>query len=318
MKCVILDKDSIDNGDIDFSKINEACTNIEEYPHTLPNQTAQRISDAEIVITNKVIIDKKHLQQSNKLKLICVAATGTNNVDIGCASKLGIAVCNVTGYASTSVVQHVFGLIITLSRNLHRYTEAVKNRRWQQSQHFCLLDYPIQDLYEKKLGIVGYGELGHAVAEAAKCFGMKILISQSLTGKKDADRIPFEELLSMADIISLHCPLTDESRDLINKNTLAKMKNTALLINTARGGIVNENDLWQALIRGQIAGAAVDVLSKEPPGSSVLIDKPLPNLIVTPHIAWASQKSRQQLVNEIALNIQAFKQGESRNRLDKP
>jgi len=316
MKCVILDQESLDIGDIDFTAINHQCDEVTSYPYTNAEDRLTRINDADIVITNKVILDEEVIEKLDKLKFICVAATGFNNVDIKTANKHGIAVCNVTGYATSSVVQHVFSLILALSRNLLNYTNAVKDNKWQRSRQFCLLDYPITGLAGKNLGIIGYGELGKAVAEAGKAFGMNILIAESLTGNKSPERIPLEKLLNLSDILSLHCPLTSESQNLINKKTLGLMKKSALLINTARGGIVNEAYLWDALNNKQIAGAAVDVLSQEPPIDNILIDKPLPNLIVTPHIAWASQSSRQKLVDEIAKNIEAFKAGEVRNRIE--
>ncbi len=315
MKCVILDKDSIDRSDIDFTAVKKTCPSLIEYGETSAAQIRARIATADIVISNKVLINDAELSRAKSLKLICVPATGTNNVDLDSAKKHGIPVCNVTGYATSSVVQHVFGLILNLSRNLHRYHDAVREHRWQQAKHFCLLDYPIIDISGKTLGIIGYGELGKAVSKVAKSFGMNVIIAQSLTGKTHNDRIPLDELLQTADIISLHCPLTHESEHLINQTTLAKMKNTAFLINAARGGIVNEEDLWHAVHNGEIAGAAVDVLSTEPPRENILLDKPLPNLIVTPHIAWASQLSRQKLMDEIALNIRAFLNGEQRNRV---
>ena len=313
MKCVLLDKESLDIGDIDFSHVEAQCKELVYYDYTNPEQLRDRIQDADIVISNKVVLNESAIASARQLKLICVAATGYNNVDIDAAQKHSVAVCNVTGYATSSVVQHVFALILNLARSLPDYSNAVKQHKWQQSRQFCLLDYPIIDLQDKNLGILGYGELGHAVAEMGKAFGMNILIAESLTGRKQQGRIPLDEFFATSDIITLHCPLTEESKEIINQKTLALMKPTAFLINAARGGVVNEHDLWNALLDKQIAGAALDVVSKEPPEENILLDKPLPNLIITPHIAWASQKGRQKLVDEIGENIGAFNRGEKRN-----
>lgn len=314
MKCVILDKGSLDRADIDYSSLEKQCDHLTFFENTSPEQLHQRCRDAEVIISNKVMINAEVINQCEHLKLICVAATGTNNIDIDAATHQGIPVCNVSGYATSSVSQHVFALILMLSRNLHQYLNAITKQQWQTADHFCLLDYPIIDLSAKTLGIIGYGELGKAVAKLGESFGMKVLIGESLTERKDPNRTPLEQLVQQSDVLSLHCPLTPQTQNLIQQDTFRQMKHTALLINTARGGIVNETDLWHALHQGQIAGAAMDVLTEEPPkNGNILLDKPLPNLLITPHIAWASQKCRQQLVNEIALNIEAFKQGTERN-----
>lgn len=315
MKCILLDRESLDIGDIDLSPIERHCAEFISYPFTPVEIIMERLESAEIAITNKVVITAETLQHLPRLKLICVAATGYNNVNIKAAKENGVAVCNVTGYATSSVTQHVFTLILSLVRSLPDYLQDVQMHQWQQSRQFCLLGHPIIDLADKTLGIIGYGELGRAVAKVGEAFGMKVLIAESLTGKKSPGRVPLDILLQTADVVSLHCPLSEESRNLINQKTLRLMKKSAFLINAARGGIVNEDDLWQALIHKEIAGAAVDVLSQEPPVKNKLIDKPLPNLIVTPHIAWASQNSRQKLIDEVGLNIQSFLDGEMRNRL---
>jgi glycerate dehydrogenase len=222
----------------------------------------------------------------------------------------------VRRYATPSVVQHVFSLILALTTHLREYQHLIQTNRWQRSEQFCLLDYPIREIYGKTLGIIGFGELGQGVAKVAEGFGMQVLVSQRPGSPLRRGRTPFDELLARSDILSLHCPLTDNTRNLIGKQELTLMRPSALLINTARGGIIDETALAEALRRGEIAGAGIDVLSHEPPSQgSPLLESNIPNLIVTPHIAWASQESRQRLIEEIARNIQAFINGQTPNRV---
>ena len=312
---VILDQGSLDIGDIDLNSITNQFQQWKAYDNSTSEQAMARVKNAEIIISNKVILDENLISNNPQIKLICIAATGVNNVDLNAAKKAGIAVCNVTAYATPSVVQHVFSLILALQTNLCDYSKRVYAGEWQTSDHFCLLKSPISELQGKTLGIIGYGELGKAVESVAKAFGMKILLAESHSGKPDKTRTAFDDVLKQADIITLHCPLTKDTENLINSDALAKMKRSAFLINTARGGIVNENDLASALDNNVIAGAALDVLSKEPPADNVLINKPRKNLIITPHIAWASQQSRQRLIDETGKNIAAFKINEKRNRI---
>ncbi len=278
------------------------------------DETLERIRDATIVVSNKVVLDRERLRQARRLQLICIAATGTNNVDLEAARELGITVANVTGYATPSVVQHVFSLMLALTTRLVDYNRVVADGAWQRSRQFCLLDFPVQELAGKRLGIVGYGELGRAVADVAKAFGMQVLIAQRPGGALQKGRIPLEELLPQVDLLSLHCPLAENTKNLIGQKELGLMKSRALLINTARGGIVDECALAAALRSGEIAGAGVDVLAREPPAEGgPLLEPGIPNLIVTPHTAWASRESRQRLVEELAANIRAFFKGEARN-----
>ncbi len=261
-----------------------------------------------------MLVRKLGLSQAKQLRLICVAATGTNNVDLKAAHELGITVTNVAGYATPSVVQHVFSMMLALTTRLTDYSQAVTDGAWQQSSQFCLLNLPIQELAGKNLGIIGYGELGHAVADVAKAFGMRILIAQRAGGDSQAGRVTLEKLLPQVDVLSLHCPLANNTKNLIGERELALMKKGAFLINTARGGIVDEAALASALRLGNIGGAGVDVLTQEPPvKSNPLLESDIPNLIVTPHIAWASRESRQRLVDELVANIKAYLQGEVRN-----
>jgi glycerate dehydrogenase len=223
-------------------------------------------------------------------------------------------VCNVDGYATPSVVQHVFTLLLALTTRFNEYTSAVKQGDWSRSSFFCLLDYPIRELDGKTIGIVGYGHLGRAVASIAEAFGMTVLLAKRNIEDTRPGRVALHDLLPQVDVLSLHCPLTEETRGMIAADELALMKKDAVLINTARGGLVDEYALLDALKAHQIGGAGLDVLEKEPPPPGYPILKAdLPNLIITPHTAWASRESRQRLLDEIALNIEAFKAGELRN-----
>ena len=286
------------------------------YDLTAKEQVVERCQDADIVISNKVVIDQHAMSKLTNLKLICVAATGTNNIDLVAAKEHGIAVTNVAGYSTPSVVQHTFTLITNLLGNTHRYINDCQQGLWQQSPMFCRLDYSFNEIAGKTLAIVGYGSLGKAVADVARAFGANVIISERKGQTPREGRVSFNDALTTADIISVHCPLTDETRNQIAAAELGMMKPSAVIINTARGGIINEADLADALANNVIAGAGVDVLSKEPAEQ----ENPLAlykgaNLLLTPHIAWASQESIVRLVNEIALNIQAFNQDETRNRL---
>jgi len=316
MKGIMLDRGSLDPGDLDLSGLDAIIDDWTFYEETHPDEVISRIIGAEIVISNKVLLDEVVLASTSDLKLICIAATGTNNVDLKAAERRGITVCNVTGYATPSVVEHVFALILALSRRLPNWQQAIKQGHWQQATHFCLLDYPMGELADKTLGIVGYGELGRAVEQIAKAFGMQVLIAERPGGGPHSGRLPLDELLPQVDVLSLHCPLADNTRNLISKAELALMKTDALLINTARGGLVDEDALAAALHAGQLGGAGVDVITTEPPvDGNVLLDESIPNLIVTPHVAWASFESRQRLVNEVIENIRAFLKGKPRNRV---
>jgi glycerate dehydrogenase len=315
MQGVFLDSASLDMGDIDFSPLRSVLPAWRFFEQTEPSQVCERIAGAEIVVSNKVVLDAESIASADRLHLICVAATGTNNIDLDAARRAGIPVSNVQKYATPSVVQHVFALILGLTTRLNDYQRAVHAGRWQESPRFCLLDYPIREIAGKVLGIVGYGELGHGVARVAEAFGLEVRVSQRAGASgREPGRWSLRELLPTVDILSLHVPLTDETRHLIGSEELALMKNDALLINTARGGIVDEQALANALRAGQLGGAGIDVLTEEPPrhGNPLLADD-IPNLILTPHVAWASRESRQRMVVEVAENIRAFLAGAPRN-----
>jgi len=313
---VFLDRATVARGDLDLTRLQSACARWSFYDYTRPEETATRLTGAQVAVTNKVLLDRAALAAAPDLRLVCLTATGTNNVDLDAARHLGIAVANVTGYATAAVVQHVFALMLAHATRLLDYRAAVAAGAWSTSPQFCLLDFPIFELAGKTLGIVGYGELGRAVARVAQVFGMGVLIAQRPGGPPQEGRLPLAELLPRVDVLTLHCPLADNTRNLIGAAELARMRPTALLVNTARGGLVDGKALAAALRAGTIGGAALDVLSVEPPPlGHPLLAPDIPNLILTPHTAWASREARQRVLDEVAENIHAFAAGERRNRV---
>lgn len=283
---------------------------------TGPGEVAGRIADADIVIVNKVRLTADALKQAPRLKLIAVAATGTDNVDLKACSAQGIAVSNIRNYAIHTVPEHTFALIFALRRSICAYRESVNAGRWQDAGQFCYFDHPIRDMAGSTLGVIGDGVLGQAVAEVGKALGMRVLFS----GFKDRPAMgtlytPFEDVLARSDIITLHCPLLDETRGMIGAAEFAQMKRKPLLINTARGGLVDEEAVGPALEAGQISGAGFDVVSVEPPPP----DHPFMKLnqradfILTPHVAWASDEAIQGLADQLIHNIESFVKGQPRN-----
>jgi glycerate dehydrogenase len=314
MHGVFLDLETVDRGDLDLEPIRSVLGRWTPYPKTAGEEVRQRIQDAEVVISNKTGLNSNDLQSAENLKLVCIAATGANNVDLESARRCNITVCNVTAYATPSVVEHVFSQLLILARHLDEYRESVDQGRWQRSSEFCLLDYPIRELAGMTLGIIGYGELGQAVATVGRAFGMHILVAERIGNPPRPGRTPLDDVLKTADVISLHCPLTRETRNLIGSRELGLMRSDAILVNSARGGIVDEKALLHSLQTGGIGAAAVDVLSEEPPRhGNPLLGTGLPNLLVTPHIAWASMRARQRLINQLAENIAAWQAGNPRN-----
>ncbi len=311
MKGVILDKNSFDRDDVDLKKLLQHPIQWVDYANTSPSQIKHRIKRCEIIITNKVILNKASLQSTNCLKLILVAATGTDNVDLDQCRASGISVCNVRHYATAAVAQHTFALILNLLTNQFRYYHAVAAGAWSNSDTFCLLDHPIGELENKTLGIIGYGTLGKKVADIASAFGMSVQICQRPGGKKQPDRVSFAQLLADSDVLTLHCPLTPDTLNLFGEHEFNRMKPSAIIINTARGAIIDSAALVKALQNGHIAGAGIDVLAEEPPSSCEPLLQPTllqlsqdtPNLIVTPHNAWATRESRQRLVDQLAENL---------------
>lgn len=283
-----------------------------EYEHTSSAETIERAKDADIVITSKVIFDRETLKQLPKLKLIAITATGTNNIDLVAAEEMGIAVRNVTDYSSTTVPEHVMGLIFALKHSLAGWLRDQTEAKWVESKQFCYFDYPITDIRGSTLGVFGKGCLGTEVGRLANAVGMKVLYAEH----KDATvcregYTPFDEVLKQADIVTLHCPLTETTKNLMNAETLSKMKKGAFLINTGRGPLIDEVALVDALKTGHLGGAALDVMVKEPPEKDnplILAAKTMPNLIITPHIAWASDSAVTTLVGKVIKNIEEFVQ----------
>ncbi|AMO98339.1 alanine dehydrogenase/PNT, C-terminal domain protein [Collimonas arenae] len=286
------------------------------YPRTTADKVSERIADADFVITNKVRLDATALAQAPNLKLIAVAATGYDIIDTEACGRLGISVCNVRAYGASSVSEHAFSLIFSLRRNILAYRDAVRQGRWLDSDQFCFFDYPINDLRGSRLAIIGRGVLGMATADIGRALGMEVVFSARKDETREIDgAIPFDELLRTADIISLHCPLTAETKNLIGAPEFAKMHRRPLIINTARGGLVNEPALVEALRSGQISGAGFDVTTIEPmPANHPFVEiLGIPNFILTPHIAWASTQSTQTLADQLIDNIELFAKGQPRN-----
>ncbi len=282
-----------------------------EYDSTTAEQAAERLKEATIVIDNKVPLRAATLARLPKLKLIALAATGSDCVDQDFCRDHGIAVSNIRDYADTTVPEHVLALMFALRRNLIAYDRDIRAGRWQKADQFCFIDYPIRDIAGSTMGIVGYGALGRSVAVRARALGMTVLIHSRSPAEGAVD---LDTLLRQSDVVSLHCPLTDQTRNLIGAAELAMMKSDAILINTARGGLVDADALAQALRGGVIGGAGIDVLAEEPPrGGNPLLGLDLPNLIVTPHIAWASGAAMRILADQLIGNIEAFVAGAPRN-----
>jgi glycerate dehydrogenase len=290
-----------------------------KYPQTSPDETLERLKDANIALTNKVVINEEHFKVCPNLRYIGILATGTNNVDLNAAKQHHVVVTNVVKYGTPSVVQHTFALILNLVTHLQNYLSAIKNGEWQQSPLFWMHVAPIRELKGMTIGIVGYGELGRGVAKLAQAFEMKVLIAQRAGSNPPADdlpRVPLHEFLPQVDILSLHCPLTPDTHHLIDKQALSLMKPDAILINTARGGLVDEAALVEALRNGKLGGAGFDVLTVEPPrNGNPLLNNDIPNLLVTPHIAWAARESRQRSINQAAENLNVFLSGSFQNRV---
>ncbi len=315
--CRFLDRASLDRGDMDFAAI-EALTRFEFFDRTNPDQVIDHAAGADILIVNKVFLGREELTALPRLRLICVIATGVNNIDLDAARDAGVPVVNVRDYAAASVSQHTFLLMLALSTRFLDYHKDLDNGRWQAQEQFCLLDHPIRELSGKTLGLIGYGHIARAVERIARAFAMEIMVARSLRpdAPEQPDRVPLDDLLKNADIVSLHCPLSEYSRGLIGREQLKAMKDNALLINTARGGIIDEAALLEALQRNEIGGAGLDCLEQEPPPPDhPLLSARLPNLILTPHNAWGAREARQRLVDGTAENIRQFLAGQTPARV---
>ncbi len=313
MKAAFLDYGTLGPG-IDTAPLDEL-VEVEYYEYSPPDEILGRLRDVEIGIVNKARVDAATMVANPGLKFIVLAATGSDNVDLQTAQQRSIAVANIRDYCTPAVVQHVFALILALTRQLKGYQTVVSAGAWQRSNTFALFDFPIRELTGKTLGIVGYGSLGRGVADVGRAFGMEVLIA-ARPGAPAENRIALDALLEQADVLSLHCPLTDSNRHMIGKSELASMKPDALLINTARGALIDSAALVEALRSGGIGGAGIDVLATEPPtDEEPLLAADIPNLILTPHIAWTASESRQRTLDQVAENVKDFLGGGELRRL---
>ena len=315
MKLVVLERNSVGT-DIDVS-CYEKFGEVTYYPNTVAENTAERVKDADVIIANKAPMNEDTLKDAPNVKLICLFATGFDNVDLAYCKSRGIKVANVVNYSTAAVVQHTLLLALALEEKLVHYDNYVKSGEYGAQDRFSNFDRPFREFEGKTWGIVGMGNIGRGVARVAQAMGCKVIF-YSASGKStcmEYERVEFDDLLSQSDILSLHCPLSDRTRGLINKEAFSKMKQSAVLVNVARGPVVDTQALYEALTQGQIAAAGLDVLEKEP----ISRDNPLneikdsTKLIITPHLAWASTEARERLVDEVAKNIQAFLDGEERN-----
>ena len=316
MKAVLLDWSTM-GPDLDLGEMRRLLPDLEVFDETPDDKIAERIREAEIVLGNKVILSEALFSGAPNLRFIGLTATGTDNVDVAAAQRRGIAVSNIRAYCTQSVVEHVFGCLLSLAHNLSAYDRDVRAGAWQRADDFCLITHPIDQLSTMTLGIIGYGALGQGVARAAETFGMRVIVAARPGSTRiPDDRVSFDELLAKSDVISLHCPLNDTTRGLFGAREFRKMKNTAILINTARGALVDTLALAEALRAGELRAAAIDVLPKEPPvAGDPLLDYEGDNLIITPHIAWGTLSARQNAIDELTANIAAFLEGRARNRV---
>lgn len=310
---VFLDRATL-NADLRFPEFDHTWV---EHPDVPPEEVAEALWRASIAIVNKTPLTRATLQACAKLKLVAVAATGVNNVDLEACRELGIAVCNIRGYAEHTVPEHVFMLLLALRRNLLAWRQSLRAGAWQAADQFCLFDHEIHDLAGSTLGLIGHGSIGAGVENLARAFGMEVLRAEHKGAAEiRPGHVDFDAVLARADQISLHVPLTEATRDLIGSREFGLMKKHAVLINTARGGVVNEAALVAALKARRIAGAGFDVLSVEPPRTgNPLLELDLPNFLLTPHVAWSSREAMQRLGDQLIDNLEAFARGEARNRV---
>ncbi len=316
-KAAFLDFATVGPG-VDTSAL-DALVDMSYHPYSESSEIGARLRDCEIAILNKAKLSREVIASSERLRLITLLATGTDNVDLAAAKEHGIAVSNIRDYCSTSLSQHVFALILELTHHIGAYDALVRSGAWQRSKTFALLDYPIRELAGRVLGLVGYGALGQAVGRLGEAFGMRVLVAARPGTPREAvpsGRHPFETVLEQADVLSLHVPLTPATHHMIGAAQLKRMKRDALLINTARGGLIDSVSLARALRNGEIGGAGIDVLPNEPPPADhPLLAAGIPNLIVTPHVAWAAREARQRAMDQVTENVREFLRGSSSRRV---
>ncbi|WP_149241804.1 D-2-hydroxyacid dehydrogenase [Dyadobacter sp. 32] len=311
MKIVILDGYTLNPGDLNWAPLR-ALGELIIYDRSASDEIVERAKDADIVLVNKVILNENTITHLPKLRYVGVMATGYNNVDVATAKARGITVTNVKAYGPASVAQHTFGLLLAITNHLELHSQSVFNGEWVASPDFCYWKTPLTELAGKTMGLIGLGDIGSHVARIAQAFDMNVIAYRKnpvQTKDSSIEMVSLEDVFRKSDVISLHCPLTDETRELINRDRLSWMKSNALLLNTGRGPLINEEDLAEALKKNVIAGAGLDVLSSEPPAAT----NPLlsaPNCIITPHIAWASFEARKRLLQMVADNLKAFERGE--------
>jgi glycerate dehydrogenase len=317
MQAIYLDYDSVSYSDLDAAPLLGVLPELRLLPTPAEHEVAGLIRDAEFILVNKTRLTRERLLAAPRLRLIACSGTGTDNVDLVAARELGIAVCNVVGYCTGSVAQHTWSLILCLTQRLFEYRRISVDGSWASGEESRVRLYEIRELAGRTLGIVGWGTLGRAVAQTAQAFGMQVVIAGRAGAEPGPGRLELRDLLQLADVVSLHCPLTETTRGLIGAAELALMKPDALLINTARGGLVDAAALAQALREGRLGGAGIDVLEREPPtDGNPLLDPGIPNLIVTPHVAWGAREARQRCLAEMATNIREFLAGRRRMRVD--
>jgi len=316
MRALFLDYATVSfAGDLDAGPLRAVLPELELCPHTTERELPARLAGAEVVITNKVRLTRERLALAPRLRLVALTATGTNNVDLGAAEERQIAVCNISDYCTNAVVQQVFALILALTQRLVPLDGAVRARGWRAGEEL-LPQLPIRELQGLSLGIVGYGTLGRAVARIAEAFGMQVLVANRPGARAVAGRLALDDLLPCVDVLTLHCPINAATAGLIGARELARMRADALLINTARGGLVDARALAAALRAGRLGGAGIDVLEEEPPPPDhPLLDALVPNLIVTPHTAWAARAARQRALEEVAANVADWLAGGRRGRV---
>ena len=317
MRAVFLDFGTVSSGDLDTGTLERVLPGIVLRDRTPQAEVPARIAGCQVVLANKSVIDAATIAANPQLKLIALTATGVDNVDVPAARAAGVAVCNLRDYCTDSVAQHVFALLLALTHRVADYHALVAGGRWQAAGQFSVFPYPIRELRGRVLGIVGHGALGGAVAKIARAFGMQVEVANRPGSAPQQGRRDLDEMLPGLDVLSLHCPLTEATRGLISRERLACMKPDAVLINTARGALVDTRALAEALKAGRLGGAGIDVLEREPPPPDhPLLDPSIPNLILTPHVAWAAREARQRCLDELALNVESFLSGGRRNRVD--